>query len=123
MFHSISLTLKIRGGFLLKIKYKQMEIKTLIKLFKSLLPIYQNAYNNNYDWEKLYDLYLSNGICGAAYNINNENIYDIIAYHYSSNGYLFPLPNTGKDLITRINFMKKEIPYLENLIKKGYTHL
>lgn len=105
-----------------------MEIKKLIKVYEELLPIYKKAFERDVCFPILYDLHLHYGICKASKKILNINIYKIINKYYTHymeplTGYLFPIPNSGKDLKTRIDFMKTEIKDLNKLLKKGYTHV
>lgn len=105
-----------------------MEIKTLLKAFEDLLPIYEKAYK-----AKLMSFYkfsgseLDLGICHAADSILKIPIYEEINTHYrhyiDEDKRLFNYPKTNKDLKPRIDFLKQEIPYLKGLIKKGYTHI
>jgi len=101
-----------------------MKIKKLIKEFEKLLPKYEMAFKNNYSYVRLTYDNLHRGICFA---INIPDIYGLFGtggYYEklkSNNLYLFPTPDEGRDLKTRIDFLKSEIINLNKLLKNGYT--
>jgi len=108
-----------------------MEIKDLIKVFKQLLPIYKDAY-----LKKLLPMNLSGGLCFASYYYADYILDDVMNKYtgYYSNlivsknesgmiVFLFPKPESSKDLKSRIDFMESEIKDLKRLLKQGYTHV
>jgi len=109
-----------RGNYINKIT---MRIKELIEIFEKLLVIYKKEEENRKREHSVHDFRLNNGICSTAKYFFDKDIYDVIERHYENyllkGGYLF---NKG-NLTKRIEFMEEEIPYLKNLIGKGYTHL
>lgn len=107
-----------------------MEIQKLIEIFKLLLPIYEKGYNENYKFVNLINHHLYKGICNASYEQLDYSLFWPFSssgyyrnYIKKYNGYIFPKPKTGKDLKSRINFMKSEIKSLNKLLKEGYTHV
>lgn len=113
-----------------------MEITKLIETFRRLLPYYKTAYENNYSAWNLIETHLDGGLCYAASNILNVSLYGVTdtqkGYykHYITvnncigiPSFLFPVPATGKDLKSRIDFMESEIISLNKLLEKGYTHV
>lgn len=106
-----------------------MKIKKLISIYERLLPIYRKAYKGNVGYLKLIDLHLKFGLCCSSREIIKEDISSLFesdGYYSNIIGghlYLYPKPTTGKDLITRIEFMEAEIKDLQKLLKKGYTHV
>lgn len=53
----------------------------------------------------------------------NNTIKRYYKNYLGCDAYLFPRPQTGKDLKSRIDFMESEIKDLKKLLKKGYTHV
>jgi|688.fasta_scaffold2219787_1 hypothetical protein len=107
-----------------------MEIKELISAFEQVIPIYQTAVNENWDYEKLKTKSLQYGICCAVIDLLDIDIYDVVGRYYenykNTRNYLFDEPsssNPTEPLQQRLDFMKSEIPLLKKLIKQGYTHL
>jgi len=112
-----------------------MKIKDLIKVFEQLLPIYKKAYKEDWVNSILLNKHLNFGICTAADENLGINIFDVMSVRtgyyknyikvdfYRSPCFLFPLPKTGKDLKSRIDFMESEIVDLKRLLKKGFTHV
>lgn len=101
-----------------------MKITELISIFKKLLPLYKEAYNDNWSWTQLYEHNLNCGICLASRYALLEIFID--GYYrnlVNRDNKLFRYPNKGKDLKSRIDFMEYEIKSLKKLQKKGYTHI
>ena len=113
-----------------------MKIKEVIKLFKKVLSLYENAVKT-----KVIHEYLRNGICYAISKVySNEEYYKIINIFLRNNyygnytskmtGYLFPVKNWSEysndieDCIKpRLKFLKTEIISLQKLLDKGYTDI
>ena len=105
-----------------------MEIQKLIEVFKLLLPIYEKGYKENYSYVEMHYFNLHHGICNASAFHLKVKLYSIFCKNYyknliNSSGFIFPLPESGKDLNPRIDFMKTEIKSLNKLLKEGYTHV
>ena len=112
-----------------------MKIKTLIKVYKELIPYYERAVENKKN------SYLSLGLCYAAYFICNKCIHGLFDHdgyyrHYIDEKSMFLKGSsrnlsiiklykfsgsTMKDIKLRLNFMKQEIIELQNLLSEGYT--
>lgn len=91
-----------------------MKIKKLIKIFEKCLKNYQKGYDQKYEKSDMILNHLQLGICFHCKNkLNISLIYDLfnngyyIKLTFTENGYLFPLPNNYKDLLPRINWLKK----------------
>ena len=95
-----------------------MEITKLISVYERLLPAYKKAYDENWSYWEMDFNYLSAGICYASHKILGIRICNLMERYYKnfldSNGYLFQIPHTGKDLKSRIDFMESEIKTLKN---------
>lgn len=102
-----------------------MKIKKLISVFERLLPIYKEAFEGDWSWDKLCKNRLNCGICMASdYELLSVfTTYDGYYYNLTRGSVLFRYPDSGKDLKSRIDFMESEIKDLKRLIKKGYTHV
>lgn len=106
-----------------------MKIKKLIWVFEQLIPVYQKAVDEKWNFDRLCKEDLDIGICWASYKRLKEGIYIHIERYYekyTKGGYLFKEPlrnNYKKPIRQRLDFMKSEIPQLKKLIKKGYTHI
>lgn len=124
-----------------------MKIKTVIRAFKKILPIYEKAYalkitNKNKYYRLLDKKHISYGICLAfmGRRISIENIFSYDGYYknYVKNRYLYNIPyyayvignnsynsndikvikEMKKCLKFRIDFLKREIKHLEKLSLK-----
>lgn len=105
-----------------------MKITELISVFERLLPIYEKAYKEKWYRKQLVSNHLTIGLCNFELNtFDTGSLYRVVPRYYKNildeDGYLFPYPDTYKDLKPRIDFMKSEIKDLKRLIKKGYTHV
>jgi hypothetical protein len=101
-----------------------MKIKKLIEIFEQLLSIYEKGLTVKNDNLKF-------GLCYAYSQefdddiLYSENLFDDNGYY---NNYLLTFKNCkykilfkNGDIKSRINFLKKQIPELEKLLKQGYT--
>lgn len=107
-----------------------MKIERLIQIFEQLLPIYEKAYKEKWEYHYLKEEELNTGLCKAAYKNNITNDYyelnDLFDSGYYQKitritGYILPWSKTWRDLKPRIDFMKSEIKDLKKLLKQGYT--
>mgnify|MGYP001434296421 CR=1 FL=1 len=96
-----------------------MKIKKLIKVFETLLPIYENI---------PYTL-IHNGLCyNAKVYCGTTDLYDIFCRrgYYGNFVKCCCLPfyfDRTKGTPYRIEFMKNEIKELKKLLKEGYTDI
>lgn len=105
-----------------------MKITKLIKAYEKLIPIYKQAYNQNLNSRELYHIGLNCGICSAySHHFYELGMYSVFETYYKNivdnDRFLYPMPQTGKDLKSRIDFMESEIKDLNKLLKRGYTHV
>lgn len=108
-----------------------MNVRRLISVFEQLLPIYKEAFDNNFDEHELSDRLLNCGLCLASAKYTGISLYSSSIFtskgyykHYMKDGYsLFKYPSKGKDLKNRIDFMESEIKSLKRLQKRGFTHV
>lgn len=104
-----------------------MKIEELISVFERLLPIYKEAYENNYGYVKMSEKHLWYGLCLASKQSLDVDITNVMYGYYKNllswGCYLFKPPSTGKNVKPRIDFMESEIKSLKRLLKKGYTHV
>lgn len=113
-------------------------IKRVIKAFSKALEDYKSI-DLEIDYWFLPDQYC----CGLCNYLKLNGYYKIIKIFSPGSGYyknyinpgkyyLFDPPNViyycgdkkwQKGITDRIKFLKREIPYLRGLLKKGYTHI
>lgn len=119
-----------------------MKIKKLIQIFEELIPEYQKAVDENWDYHELVKNNMESGICMKA-NHMNYDIYQVIEDYYHNlfigcyTDTLFYTANhlrqykTGDGDINyikscikpRLKFLKDEVKDLNRLLKEGYTHI
>lgn len=102
-----------------------MKIKTLINVYKKLIPYYEKSINTGIVHKNL-----DYGICMAASRLCDEYIYDLFYPKGYYRNYIGPSNylkiksiNSIKRLQFRLNFMKQEIIELQNLLSEGYTNV
>ena len=120
---------KSLGPFLLLIFKQQTSmtpIPKVIEAFELLLDYYQNKTQN-----PEYRIYTSCGLCYCYSCLKDENedrefLYNEVflddghyKHHLNPGGNLFP----DGQIPPRIRFLEEEIPRLEKLLKRGYTHI
>lgn len=100
-----------------------MKIKTLIKVYKELIPYYEKSINTGIVHKDL-----DYGLCMAASRLCDKYIYDLFYPKGYYGNYIGPSNYLKTESITfikrlqfRLNFMKQEIIELQNLLSEGYT--
>lgn len=109
-------------------------IKKVITAFKFLLPLYNKAVKEEWDYDLIKGQNLYFGLC-LAYEFHKNsgfllNLFCDDDSHYKEflDEYkmLFrrPFSNDYKEPIKyRRDFLQEQIPILQNLLKEGYTHI
>lgn len=116
-----------------------MKIEKLIEIFEQCIPTYQKCVDENWDFIKIEDEFLSTGICNFCnlksycyvyYTINNY-----YKYYLNFNNSLLCITalqlycNDKQNLIIkqaiqpRLKFLKQQVKELKKLQKQGYTHV